>query len=137
MTPEAKSKLSNTIRALRTRLLADLKNSSESTFQFATAVSKASLSAAERVKRKRIEDWIAEQVRTQAGNKKKRSDADFRRDLEKQAAYTLLNRMVILRLMEGMGLRKSKVATGGWNSNVYKDFRQLAQALVQDDESEV
>lgn len=136
MTPEAKSELSNTIRKLRDRLLTDLKNSSESTFQFATQASKARLSAAERVKRRRIEDWIAEQIRTQAGLKKKRSDADFRRDLEKQAAYTLLNRMVILRLMEGMGLRKTKVATGGWNSTVYKDFRQLARALVQGDESE-
>lgn len=136
MTPEAKSELSNTIRKLRDRLLTDLKNSSESTFQFATQASRARLSATERVKRRRIEDWIAEQVRTQAGLEKKRSDSDFRRDLEKQAAYTLLNRMVILRLMEGMGLRKTKVATGGWNSNVYKDFRQLAQALVQDDESE-
>ncbi|MTD57410.1 hypothetical protein GKO32_26070 [Amycolatopsis sp. RM579] len=35
--------------------------------------------------------------------KDKRSADDFRRDAEKQAAYTLLNRLVILRLLEAPG----------------------------------
>ena len=61
---------------------------------------------------------------------------DFRREVEKQAAYTLLNRLVILRLMEAAGLRSPAVVTGGWESRAYQDFRQLAPALVRGDESE-
>ena len=113
MTSEAKSQLSKTIRALRTQLLADLQSSGESTYQFAVNISKAKLTAADQARRQRIEDWVAEQVRTQAGRKNGRTRDDFLRDLEKQAAYTLLNRMVILLLMESMGLRKQKpVAVG-------------------------
>ncbi|MFN9290178.1 MAG: hypothetical protein ACK6EB_19090, partial [Planctomyces sp.] len=58
------------------------------------------------------------------------------RDAEKQAAYTLLNRLVILRIMEAEGLRKPEVLTGGWNSRGYQDFRELAPALVRSDDSE-
>ena len=136
MTPEAKSQLRKTIRALRRQLLGDLKSSGESTYRFALNISKVTLKAAEKVKRRRIDAWVAEQVRTQAGRKTKRTAEEFRRDLEKQAAYTLLNRMVILRLMESMGLRNVKVVTGGWESTAYKDFRQLAPALVHGDPSE-
>ncbi|MGB7347365.1 MAG: BREX-6 system adenine-specific DNA-methyltransferase PglX [Pirellulaceae bacterium] len=131
MTPEAKSKLSTTIRALRTRLLTDLKSSAESTYQFASKIDRAKLTAAQRVRRGRIDEWVDLEVRTQAGRKNARKHEDFRRDLEKQAAYTLLNRMVILRLMESMGLRRQKVATGGWNSSIYKAFREIARTLVE------
>lgn len=131
MTPEAKSKLSTTIRALRTRLLTDLKSSAESTYQFASKIDRARLTAAQRIRRGRIDEWVDLEVRTQAGRKNARKHEDFRRDLEKQAAYTLLNRMVILRLMESMGLRRQKVATGGWNSSIYKAFREIARTLVE------
>ncbi|MEL6897672.1 MAG: SAM-dependent methyltransferase, partial [Planctomycetota bacterium] len=130
MTPEAKSKLSTTIRALRERLLTDLKSSAESTYQFATKIDRAKLTAAQRVRRERIDEWVDLEVRTQAGRKNARKREDFRRELEKQAAYTLLNRMVILRLMESMGLRRQKVVTGGWNSSIYKAFREIAPSLV-------
>lgn len=130
MTPDAKSKLSTTIRSLRERLLADLKSSAESTYQFASKIDRAKLTAAQRVRRQRIDEWVDLEVRTQAGRKNGRTHDDYRRDLEKQAAYTLLNRMVILRLMESMGLRQRKVATGGWNSSIYKAFREIASTLV-------
>ena len=70
-----------------------------------------------------------------------RSAEDFRREAEKQAAYTLLNRLVLLRLMEAPGpsgqpLRAPAVVTGGWESRAYEDFRQLAPALVRGDETE-
>ena len=65
-----------------------------------------------------------------------RTADDFRREAEKQAAYTLLNRLVLLRLMEAPGpsgapLRAPAVVTGGWESRAYTDLRQLAPALCQ------
>lgn len=133
MTSDAKSKLSKTIRALRERLLTELGDAADREYKLTLKSPK--LNTAKMVKRQRLEDWLAEQVRTQTG-KEKRTREDFRRDAEKQAAYTLLNRLVILRIMEALGLRKPKVVTGGWNSPGYKDFRELAQALVHTDDGE-
>ena len=78
----------------------------------------------------RLDEWIDEQVRARRPREASaRADArtDFRREAEKQAAYTLLNRLVILRLMEAPGPTASRcapaVVTGGWESRGYKDFR--------------
>jgi hypothetical protein len=133
MTSDAKTKLSRTIRALRERLLTELNEAVDREYKF--TLKNPKLDTKTRVRRQRLEDWLEEQVRTQSG-KVKRTKDDFRRDAEKQAAYTLLNRLVILRIMEAVGLRKPKVATGGWNSQGYKDFRELAQALVHSDGGE-
>src|SRR5207249_2088079 len=97
---------------------------------------------AARARRGRLEAWVAEQLRAQGAAKAKgdRSAEDFRREAEKQAAYTLLNRLVMLRLMEeapgpsGQPLRAPTVVTGGWESRAYRDFRQLAPGLVRGDE---
>jgi hypothetical protein len=129
MTTKAKRQLSTTIRGLRARLLEDLHAATESAYRLSVRVQDADLSEAAAVKRQRLEDWLAEQERADAERgKRKRSREDFRRDVEKQAAYTLLNRLVILRLMETAGLRKPLVLTGGWESQGYKDFRQVARA---------
>ncbi len=147
MTPEAKSKLSKTIRGaqrklvtpenggLRARLLTELDEATEREYRLSVGSTSANLNAARTARRKRLDDWLDEQVRTQTG-KMKRSREDFRRDAVKQAAYTLLNRLVILRIMEATGLRSPLVVTGGWNSRGYKDFREIAPALVRNDESE-
>ncbi len=137
MTPEAKRELSSTIRAIRSRLLADLHDATESAYRLSVHEREAGLSEAARAKRKRLDDWIKEQERAEAGRGKvKRTKEDIRRDAEKQAAYTLLNRIVFLRLLEASGLRKPSVVTGGWESPGYKDFRSLAPALVRGDETE-
>jgi len=133
MTSDAKTKLSKTIRALRERLLTELNEAVDRDYKF--TLKNPKLDTKTKVKRQRLEDWLAEQVRTQSG-KVKRTRDDFRRDAEKQAAYTLLNRLVILRIMEAVGLRKPLVVTGGWNAQGYKDFRELAQALVHSDDGE-
>ncbi len=133
MTSEAKGKLSKTIRALRERLLTNLSEATDREYKLSIRTPK--LDSAKTARRKRLEDWLAEQARAETG-KQKRTRDDFRREAEQQAAYTLLNRLVILRVMEATGLRKPKVVTGGWNSQGYKDFRELAPALVRDDESE-
>ena len=137
MTPEAKGQLSKTIRALRARLLEDFKSANESMYKYAIRrIDQAKLSEANATRRQRIEDWIAEQVRGEAGKKSKRTAEDFRRDIEKQAAYTLLNRMLILRLMEAMGLHRGDLVAKGWNSDAYKSFRYFSQEIVRGEDSE-
>jgi hypothetical protein len=137
MTPEAKGQLSKTIRALRTRLLEDFKSANDSSYKYSIRrIDQAKLSEANATRRRRIEEWIAEQVRGEAGKKTKRTAEDFRRDLEKQAAYTLLNRMLILRLMEAMGLHRGDLIAKGWNSAAYKSFRFFSQEIVRGEESE-
>ena len=137
MTPEAKSALSKTIRGLRQRLLDDLHDATETAYRLSVRARDAGLSEAALARRARLDAWLDEQVRGESGNgRTPRTRDDFRREVEKQAAYTLLNRIVILRLMEAMGLRSPALVTGGWESQGYKDFRSLAPALVRGDESE-
>ncbi len=137
MTPEAKRELSATIRALRSRLLANLHDAAESAYRFGAPLHDAGLSEASRARRKRLVQWIEEQERAEAGRgQAKRTRDDMRRDAEKQAAYTLLNRVLFLRLLEAAGLQKPAVVTGGWESPGYKDFRSLAPELVRGDETE-
>ena len=133
MTSEAKGQLSKTIRALREKLLTELGEATDR--EYLLTIRNPKLDASRSIRRKRLEDWLDAQVRSQTG-KLKRTKDDFRRDSEKQAAYTLLNRLVILRILEATELRKPKVVTGGWNSPGYKDFRELAPALIRKDDSE-
>jgi hypothetical protein len=140
MTLDAKRALSATIRSLRARLLRDLHDATQTAYVLSVAADAARLDEADRVKRGRLEAWVAEQLRAQGagGGKSRRSAEDFRREAEKQAAYTLLNRLVLLRLMEAPGpsgkpLRETAVVTGGWNSHGYRVFRELAPELTGDE----
>ena len=132
MTPDAKSELSKTIRKIRERLLIDLHDANERAYQLGLPIGKTKLNEEATIRRQRMEAWIDEQIRAETGDEK-RDAMSFRRDIEKQAAYTFLNRIVILRLMEAWDLRGPAVATKGWDSKGYKDFRQLARSLVQVD----
>src|SRR6185437_3094521 len=102
MTPGAKAALSTTIRELRERLLVDLRTATETAYRLSVRARDAGLDEAARTRRARLDAWIAEQMRAQdaTASKSKRTEDDFRREAEKQAAYTLLNRLILLRLME-------------------------------------
>ncbi|MEH1861920.1 MAG: BREX-6 system adenine-specific DNA-methyltransferase PglX [Nostoc sp.] len=136
LTPEAKSKLSSTIRALRERLLTDLQNAVESTYRLSiTAVSKAGLAEEQRVKRQRLEQWLDEQSRSQGKSKKQESEIRDRylKTAVKLAAATLLNRLIVIKQMEAHGLIKPAVLTGGWQSRGYREFRDFAPDLCKDE----
>lgn len=140
MTPEAKSALARTIRGgadggLRQHLIDSLHRATESAWRLGVRVQDAGLNAAQTVARRRFEQWIGDQVRAQGGKAKRTAD-DFRREAELQAAYTWLNRIVILRLMEAQGLRREKVVTGGWQAPGYQVFRAVAPALLKTDDCE-
>ena len=142
MTSDAKRALSNTIRGLRQRLLDDLRIATESAYRLSVRAQDAGLDEAARTKRKRLDSWLDEQVRAQTAGGRRRERVDFLREAEQQAAYTLLNRLVILRLMEeptgpsDQPLRKPALIKGGWNSRAYQDFRDLARGVVRDDPTE-
>ncbi len=136
MTPDAKRALSKTIRALRTRLLGDFHAATEGTYRLSLKAKDAKLNEAARIRRERLESWIAEQVRAIPKREQAGTSERFHLEVEKDAAATLLNRLVYLRLLEATGLRGEKVVTGGWESRGYKDFREFAQELVRGDESE-
>jgi len=145
MTPDAKRALSTTVRSLRARLIEDLHAATDTAYRLSVRMRDAGLDEVARTRRARLETWVAEQLRAQsaseAKDKKTRTAEDYRREAEKQAAYTLLNRLVILRLMEASApnnqpLRAQPVATGGWESLAYKTFREVAPALVQGDDTE-
>lgn len=147
MTPDAKRALSKTIRSLRKRLLKDLHDATESTYRLSLKARDATLSAADRTCRARLETHIAEQLRGLYKLQKKDEPAArerFRREVEKDAAATLLNRLVYLRLLEAAEcqqsgrrtpLRKERVVTGGYRSRGYQDFCEHAPELVQNDPS--
>ena len=151
MTSDAKRALSTTIRGvqsstttggLRQRLLDDLRIATESAYRLSVRAQDAGLDEAARTKRKRLDSWLDEQVRAQTAGGRRRERIDFLREAEQQAAYTLLNRLVILRLMEepagpsDQPLRKPALIKGGWNSRAYQDFRDLARGVVRDDPTE-
>jgi hypothetical protein len=51
----------------------------------------------------------------------------------KEAGATLLNRLVLLRQLEAMGLAKPEVVTGGWSSKGYRELRDFAPGLLTDE----
>jgi hypothetical protein len=163
MTPDAKKALASTTQSLRTRLLTELHDATESAYQLSIPRARdAALSEAGQKKRARLEVWIGEQVRgaVEAALAEKRKPtwtaekiaeerarlevklvegglrARIRADVEKAAAYTLLNRLVLLLLLEAGRLASAQVVTGGWQSGGYRAFREMNPALVRDDETE-
>ena len=133
MTPEAKKALSSTIRGkqgitgggLRQRFLDDLRLATESAYRLSVRAQDAGVDDAAKTKRQRLDSWLDEQLRAQAAGGRRRQRDDFLREAEQQAAYTLLNRQVILRLLEepgpsGQPLRKPAVIKGGWGSRLIR-----------------
>ncbi len=136
MTTEAKRALSKTIRGLRARLLEDLAEATERAYRLSIDAKRAELDEAARVKRTRLEGWIDEQVRALPAKARQGAPERLRLEVVKDAAATLLVRLVYLRLLEASGLSPVKVVTAGWNSRGYKDFREVAPELVRADETE-
>ena len=65
MTPEAKKALFSTIRGLRQWLLEDLQLATESAYRLSVRPQDMGLGEAARSKRRRLENWLDEQLRAQ------------------------------------------------------------------------
>ena len=87
MTPEAKSTLSSTIRALRTRLLDDLHAATEGAYRLSLKAADAKLGEAARIRRERLESWIAEQVRALPVKEQAGASERFRFEVEKERRF--------------------------------------------------
>lgn len=135
LTPEAKSKLSSTVRGLRDRLIADLQNAVESTYLLSIPAGRAKLREAEKERRRRLEeDYLDVNVRGEKLGKKDDPEVVRRRHLLaaiKLAAATVLNRLVVIKQMEAIELIKPKVVTGGWTSPGYREWREFAPELCR------
>lgn len=59
LTPEAKAKLSATIRSLRDRLLTDLHNAVEGIYRLSLTLAKAGLAEEQHIKRQRLEQRLS------------------------------------------------------------------------------
>jgi hypothetical protein len=133
LTPESRAQLRNTVRGLRESLVRDLRTSVDQTYLLQLPALKASprLSADRRERRRRLEEALAQRAQEDGGSNEARERALM--DAVKETGATLLNRLVLIRHMEAMGLSKPAVVTGGWKSPGYVEFRGYAGALCEDD----
>lgn len=140
LTPEAKKLLAETIRGtaqdpdkgIRARLLRAIHDEAERRYRLSVPIGDAGLDEAHRRRRERIEAWIDERARAAKPKNKaelKATKERLRAQAEKEAAATLVNRLVLLRHLEALGLSRPGVVTGGWNSKGYREFREFAPAL--------
>lgn len=144
LTPEAKAALRRTIGELRKRLLDDFRAAAESAYLLSVKPEAARLPEASAVRRRRLEGWLDEQVRTVAESERKKKPSEVRerflQQAVKEAASTLLNRLILLRIMEALSAGRPRgerlaahdVVTKGWQSPAYNEFRAFAPALCDD-----
>ena len=133
LTPQAKSKLSNTIRSVRERLLIDFHNAIDSAYRLSIPLKTAGLSEELHMKRQRLEQWLDEQSRSETKAKKDEVRQRYLKTAEKLAAATFLNRLIVIKQMEAHELIKPAVITGGWQSSGYREFRDFAPELLKDE----
>ncbi|NMA26304.1 MAG: SAM-dependent methyltransferase, partial [Burkholderiales bacterium] len=136
LSPEAKARLAAVVRSLRERLLKDLGDAVQSTYRLSLPLEQADLDEEAWRKRKRLEAWLDEEARGGSrGGKETLAQARERhlQGIIKSAAATLLNRLVVLRQAEALGMVRLKVLSGGWESPGYREFRAFAPDLLADE----
>ena len=140
LTPEAKKLLAETIRGssqdpdkgIRARILRAIHDEADRRYRLSVAIADAALDEAHKKRRERIEGWVDERGR--AAKPKNKAELKVAKErllaqAEKEAAATLVNRLVLLRHLEALGLSRPAVLTGGWNSKGYREFREFAPTL--------
>ena len=119
LTPEAKTALRRTIGRLRDELLLGFREAADSTYLLAVRLKPTAaatgLREAPYERRKRLEGWIDEQIRAvPEAEQKKAKPGELRErflaQAVKEAGSTLLNRLILLRIMEAMSAGKPRVA---------------------------
>ncbi|RKH44283.1 BREX-6 system adenine-specific DNA-methyltransferase PglX [Corallococcus sicarius] len=131
LTPESKAALRKTIRNLRGMLLKDLLGYAEQRYRLNVPFAKAGLSQAMREHRRRLESALAERAAEEGDTKEARERAI--ENAVKEAGATLLNRLVLIRHLEAVGLSRPVVVTGGWKSAGYQQFRGYAPGIIEDE----
>lgn len=140
LTPAAKKLLAETIRGtaqapekgIRALLLRAIHDEADRRYRLSVSIHEAGLDEAHRRRRERLEAWIDERARATKPKNKSELKATNDRLLaqaEKEAAATLVNRLVLLRHLEALGLSRPAVVTGGWSSKGYRELREFAPTL--------
>ncbi|MCC6649981.1 MAG: BREX-6 system adenine-specific DNA-methyltransferase PglX [Candidatus Eisenbacteria bacterium] len=142
LTGAAKEALRRAVRGLRARLIEQLTEAAKGEYRLDVALDKAQLPEARRCRRQRLEAWLEEQARSMRGptatKPSKTAEAEerqrFLQQAVKEAAHTLLNRLVVVRILEHHGVLAPAVVTGGWSSPAYEqEFVHYAGPLAADD----
>lgn len=137
---KAKETLRKGVRGLRERLISELTEEAKGNYQLDLPLDKAKLSEGARERRLRLEASLRERARTapKSGKGKSKSgevDAQELRLAATEAAHTLLNRLIFLRILEHHGVMAPKVVTGGWDSPAFRDEFSNYGAAFKDEPS--
>ena len=167
LTSEGKDALRKAVRGLRDPLIEMLTDAAKSEYRLDLPIEKAKLPQGRHLRRQRLEACLDEQARSAAqanaragasekagaksgkAAKSKKPSAKsakapesenrgrFFRQAVKEAAHTLVNRLVMLRILEHHGLvapSAPAVVSGGWKSAAYEqEFVHYAGPLGEDD----
>jgi len=135
-----KEALRKAVRRLRDTLLERLTEAAKSEYRLDVAAANAKLPEERRCRRERLDAWLDEQARSARAAKKppKAASAVAReRALEhavKEAAHTLLHRLVLVRILEHHGVLAPAVVTGGVQSPAYaNEFVHYLGPLATDE----
>lgn len=119
LSDQTKRKFSDLVRDLRSNLLTDLQGALDRRYSLGVKDrSRLVLSPEVRGDWDRLQAWLAQPGHNLG-------------DLVKERAYTLLNRLVILRQMEARGLRKVKLISQGPEAGPFKNSAEFFTALIQ------
>ncbi len=132
MNPGSKAHLRKTIRELREALLLELRENVQQQYLLQVPwEKKPRLTADRRERRRRLEAVLDGRAAEEGGSKEARERAFL--GAVKDVGATFLNRVVLIRHLEALGLSKPAVVTGGLKSPGYIQFRELAKGLCEDD----
>ncbi|QDE82497.1 type II restriction endonuclease [Myxococcus xanthus] len=133
LTPESKATLRKTVRELRDVLLRNVREYAEQRYLLKVPSEKAkgSLSRPMRERRRRLDSALDERAAEEGGKAEARERALV--NAVKESGATFLNRLVLIRHLEAVGLSRPAVVTGGWKSSGYQQFREFAPGLLEDD----
>jgi hypothetical protein len=133
---EAKEALRKTVRRLRALLLDRLDEAARGEYRLDAGIEKAKLPDARHRRRQQLDAWLDEYER-EAKPAKGKVPADLRLRgravVVKEAAYTWLNRLVFLRMLEHHGVQPLAVISGGEKSPGSIEFARYAGPLAADD----
>lgn len=119
----------NCINSIRTKLLEDLEQSCYQYYSLnAKNRNKVNLTYQEELHYKRLFSWLESAERSHYKWK------DNLKDLVKERAYTLTNRLVILMQLESRGLRKVKLISQGIEKSAFRTEQEFFVALTQGDD---
>jgi len=129
LTDHTRGKLKSVVAEIRERLISDIYAAGERKFSFSIKDrNKLKIPVEHQYQYSLLKNWCEDPIRNSR-------DFDTNvRSVIKEVAYTLTNRIFIIKRLEARNLQKVHVVTGGKESPGYKDFREFCPQLCQGDD---